>query len=356
MKRPELSLEGKIALVTGASGGIGEAIAKVFGAAGARVFLHGTRREKLEALAAELGGQGVEVGWEAVDITYSDAPGRLVEAVISRMGGIDILVNSAGINRPQSPEEVTEKNWDDVLDINLKATFFVSQAAGREMIRRGGGKIINISSQAGIVALPFRSAYCSSKGGVNQLTRTLALEWAKYKINQCECRGAHLCADTLDQGHVQGRGVQALRPRKHPAWPDGHSRRDCLCHAVPGLQPGGHDHGSYPDRGWRLDNQMRREPYTSGSIRVLPLAKATGGSGGAHMGLPDHRAGPLASPGFVSAGGTSDRSTSGRVGGWGALPRDYVTLSPPAGALPRPLIRGGAHLPGPLPVKGGEIS
>lgn len=183
MKRPELSLEGKIALVTGASGGIGEAIAKVFGAAGARVFLHGTRREKLEALAAELGGQGVEVGWEAVDITYSDAPGRLVEAVISRMGGIDILVNSAGINRPQSPEEVTEKNWDDVLDINLKATFFVSQAAGREMIRRGGGKIINISSQAGIVALPFRSAYCSSKGGVNQLTRTLALEWAKYKIN-----------------------------------------------------------------------------------------------------------------------------------------------------------------------------
>jgi NAD(P)-dependent dehydrogenase (short-subunit alcohol dehydrogenase family) len=77
---------------------------------------------------------------------------------------------------------VTEKNWDDVLNINLKAMFFVSQAAGREMIKKGGGKIINISSQAGIVALPLRTAYCSSKGGVNQLTRTLALEWAKHNI------------------------------------------------------------------------------------------------------------------------------------------------------------------------------
>lgn len=183
MKRPELSLEGKIALVTGASGGIGEAVAKAFGKAGAKVFLHGTRHEKLESLAAELTAEGVETGWKASNITRSGEPAQLVEAVVNQMGGIDILVNSAGINRPQLPEEVTEENWDDVLDINLKATFFVSQAAGRKMIEGKGGKIINISSQAGIVGLPLRSAYCSSKGGVNQLTRTLALDWAKYKIN-----------------------------------------------------------------------------------------------------------------------------------------------------------------------------
>lgn len=92
------------------------------------------------------------------------------------------MVNSAGINRPQKPEEVTEKNWDDVMNINLRAMLFVSQAAGKEMIKRGGGRIINLSSQAGAVALPLRAAYCSSKGGVNQLTQTLAMEWAKHNI------------------------------------------------------------------------------------------------------------------------------------------------------------------------------
>lgn len=98
------------------------------------------------------------------------------------MGQIDIVVNSAGINRPQKSVDVTEKNWDDVLNINLRAMFFVSQAAGREMMKKGRGKIINISSQAGVIALPLRAAYCSSKGGVNQLTRTLAMEWAEYGI------------------------------------------------------------------------------------------------------------------------------------------------------------------------------
>ena len=117
------------------------------------------------------------------DITASGEAERLVAAVMDEMGAIDILVNSAGINRPQPSTEVTEKNWDDVMDINLKAMFFACQAAGKEMIKQDGGKIINISSQAGIIALPLRVAYCSSKGGVNQLTRTLAVEWARHNIN-----------------------------------------------------------------------------------------------------------------------------------------------------------------------------
>ena len=182
MKRPEMSLENKVALITGASGGIGGAVAKVFGAAGARVFLHGTVKDKLKTLSEELDSEGVENAYKAIDITISGAAQELVDAVVKEMGTIDILVNSAGINRPQRPEDVTEENWDDVMDINLKALFFVSQAAGRVMMEKGGGKIINISSQAGIVALPLRAAYCSSKGGVNQLTRTLALEWAGQNI------------------------------------------------------------------------------------------------------------------------------------------------------------------------------
>jgi len=183
MKRPELSLNGKVVLITGAAGGIGEAIARNFGAAGARLFLNGVREEKLKALAASLASEGVEVEYRATDITVSGAPQELVDEVIRRMNQLDILVNSAGINRPQRSVDVTEKNWDDVFDINMKAMFFVIQAAGKEMIKSRGGKIINMSSQAGLIALPLRAAYCSSKGGVNQLTRTLAVEWAEHGIN-----------------------------------------------------------------------------------------------------------------------------------------------------------------------------
>lgn len=182
MKRAELSLKDKVALVTGAAGGLGGAIAWTFGAAGASVFLHDLQEEKLKEIARDMKAEGTRTGTKASDITVSGGPQALVDAVVAEMGRVDILVNSAGINRPQKAEDVTEKNWDDVLDINLKAMFFVSQAAGKEMIKRGGGKIINLSSQAGSVAIPLRSAYSSSKGGVNQLTRILALEWAKHNI------------------------------------------------------------------------------------------------------------------------------------------------------------------------------
>jgi len=183
MKRVEITLKDKVALVTGAAGGLGGAIAWTFGAAGARVFLHDLFEDKLKDIAGAMKAEGIEAGYKTLDITAPGGPQELVDAAVREMGKVDIVVNSAGINRPQKSEEVTEKNWDDVMNINLRAMFFVSQAAGKHMIERGGGgKIINLSSQAGSVALPLRAAYCASKGGVNQLTRTLALEWAKYNI------------------------------------------------------------------------------------------------------------------------------------------------------------------------------
>ncbi|MRR16710.1 MAG: glucose 1-dehydrogenase [Deltaproteobacteria bacterium] len=183
MKRFEITLKDKVALVTGAAGGLGGAIAWALGAAGARIFLHDLFEDKLKDIAGEMKAEGIEASYKALDITAAGGPQTLVDAAVQKMGKVDIVVNSAGINRPQKSEEVTEKNWDDVMNINLRAMFFVSQAAGKHMIERGGGgKIINLSSQAGSVALPLRAAYCSSKGGVNQLTRTLALEWAKYNI------------------------------------------------------------------------------------------------------------------------------------------------------------------------------
>jgi len=183
MKRPELSLEKRSALITGASGGIGGAIAKAFAAAGATLFLHGTSQERLNTRLDELRAQGYVYRAKAIALTTPQDAKELVDAAVRDMGRIDILVNSAGINRPQKSEDVTEENWDDVLNINLKMLFFVSQVAGKEMIKQGGGKIVHISSQAGLVALPMRAAYCSSKGGVNQLTRSLALEWAQHHIN-----------------------------------------------------------------------------------------------------------------------------------------------------------------------------
>jgi NAD(P)-dependent dehydrogenase (short-subunit alcohol dehydrogenase family) len=182
MKKPQFSLEGKSVLVTGATGGIGRAVVDLMGQAGARLFLQGTSEEKLKTFSQELTAKGVECSYFSGDLTVSETPAQVVRAAISDMGALDVVVNSAGINRPQKALEVTEENWDAVLNINLKALFFVCQAAGKEMLKRGHGSIINISSQAGSVGLPLRAAYCSSKGGVDQLTRTLALEWAPHRV------------------------------------------------------------------------------------------------------------------------------------------------------------------------------
>ena len=183
MINTDLSLKNKNVLITGATGGIGESIVELFANAGARLYLNGTNETKLLRLSQRLGDRKFEHHTKALDLTVSGAAETLVDACIREMEHIDVLVNCAGINRTQLAEEVTEDNWDAVHSINLKSLFFICQAAGRRMIPRHRGKIVNISSQAGSVAIPFRSAYCSSKGGVDQLTRVLALEWSKYKIN-----------------------------------------------------------------------------------------------------------------------------------------------------------------------------
>jgi 2-deoxy-D-gluconate 3-dehydrogenase len=183
MMNTQLSLKNKKVLITGAAGGIGEAIVMLCGSAGASLFLNGTREEKLKRLSKRLDQEGVHHRYKALDLTEKGAAEKLVNACVTDLGGIDVLINCAGINRVQLAEDVTEENWDAVFDINLKSLFMICQAAGRIMIEQGGGKIINISSQAGSVAIPYRAAYCSSKGGVDQLTRVLALEWSKYNLN-----------------------------------------------------------------------------------------------------------------------------------------------------------------------------
>lgn len=182
MMKPQFDLEGKCALITGASGGIGTATSRLFARAGASLFVSGTSENKLKSLGVELDGLGAACSYLALDVNEQGGPARLVKAAVKEMGRLDILVNALGINRPQRPEEVTEENWDAVLNTNLRAVFFVCQAAGHQMIKQQYGRIVNVSSQAGSVALPLRAAYCASKAGLNLMTKVLALEWASYNI------------------------------------------------------------------------------------------------------------------------------------------------------------------------------
>lgn len=180
---PNFDLTGKIALVTGAGRGMGYHIALALAAYGADVAVCSRTRVELEQVRDAIRAEGRRALAVTADITRIPEIHAMVEKVVEEFGRIDILINNAGINIPQWAVDVTEESWDKVMDINLKGLFFCAQAVGKVMIGQKSGKIINVSSQAGTVAIQQRAAYCSSKGAVNQLTKLLALEWARYNIN-----------------------------------------------------------------------------------------------------------------------------------------------------------------------------
>ena len=183
MKGKMFDLTEKTAIVTGAGRGIGKAIALGLAEAGADIGLVSRTTSELEAVAEQIQALGRRAVPISSDLTMTEGIQPLVEELTGQMGGIDILVNNAGINIPQDSIDVTVDAWDQIMDINLKASFFMAQAAGKVMIRQGhGGRIINISSQTGSVALIKRAAYCASKAGLNLVTKVLALEWAPHGI------------------------------------------------------------------------------------------------------------------------------------------------------------------------------
>ena len=181
------SLEGMTALVTGAGSGIGRATSLALAAAGARVALTelpaklAAAEETVAAIAAD-GGAAKALPLDVLDLP---SVGPCVAAAAEFGGGrLDVLVNNAGLNVPKLAFDVTEADWDRVLDVNLKGVFFVAQAAGRMMRDQTpqGGCIVNMASQMGVVGYTYRAAYCSSKAGVVNLTRVLCFEWAEYGI------------------------------------------------------------------------------------------------------------------------------------------------------------------------------
>ncbi|MGZ3524005.1 MAG: SDR family NAD(P)-dependent oxidoreductase [Thermodesulfobacteriota bacterium] len=179
----EFDLSGKVAIVTGAGRGMGYHIALALAKYGADIVVCSRTASELKRVGAEIEKLRRKALIQQVDVTKVSEIHAMVERSVKAFGHIDILVNNAGVNITQWAVDVTEEAWDRVLDTNLKALFFCAQAVGRVMIRQKKGKIINISSQTGTIAIPQRAAYCSSKGGVNQLTKLLAIEWAQYNIN-----------------------------------------------------------------------------------------------------------------------------------------------------------------------------
>ncbi len=179
---PRFDLQGKTALVTGAARGLGRAISLALAHAGADVALGLRRIETGADLIREIGAMGRRAVPLQMDVCKLDQVFAAVEKVIEHFGHLDILVNNAGIAPENPAEKVTEKDFDATLTVNLKGTFFATQAAGRVMIQQKYGRIINMSSQAGFAALPTESVYCMTKAGIAHLTKCLAVEWGKDNI------------------------------------------------------------------------------------------------------------------------------------------------------------------------------
>ena len=179
---PRFDLTGQVALVTGAARGLGCAIALAFANAGVDVALGlrdintgrnlATKIERMKRRALPL----------QMDVTQLDQVSRAVEDTVAHFGRLDILVNNAGLGPSNPAENVREDDFDLAMAVNIKGTFFTSQAAGRVMIRQKYGRIINLSSQAGFVALPNESVYCMTKAAVSHLAKCLAVEWGKHNI------------------------------------------------------------------------------------------------------------------------------------------------------------------------------
>ncbi len=182
MNFPSFSLAGKNAVMVGAGRGIGYTLALGLAQAGADVVVASRTVTELEELAGKIRDMGRRCVAHPVDVQKLDSIEKLQKTAEMELGPIDILVNNAGNNVNQPALEVTEESWDLILDTNLKGLFFCSQAFGRQMLKQGRGKIINISSTFGLVGFEKRASYASSKGGVTQLTKVLAIEWSKSGV------------------------------------------------------------------------------------------------------------------------------------------------------------------------------
>lgn len=205
-------LSGKKALVTGASGGIGEAVAKALHAQGAIFGLHGTRQEKLDALAGELGERTHVLPADMSDLEAVDTLGKKAE---EQMEGVDILVNNAGITRDGLLARMPDADWDDVIRVNLTAVFRLTKAISYPMMRRKSGRVINITSIVGVTGNPGQANYCASKAGLIGFSKSLAAEIASRNVTvNCIAPGFIASAMTDKLNDKQKEAIMGAIPMK----------------------------------------------------------------------------------------------------------------------------------------------
>ncbi len=226
-----LDLSGRVALVTGASGGLGAQFAKTLSRAGAAVVLASRRMDKLKELRAQIEAEGGDAHVVSLDVTDHGSIRAGVAHAETEVGPIDILVNNSGVSTTQRIQDVAEEDYDFVFNTNVKGAFFVAQEVGKRMLARSrgtapgtfsGGRIINIASMAGLRVLPQIGVYCMSKAAVVQMTKAMALEWGKFGINvNAICPGY---IDTEINHHhwetEQGKKLVQMLPRKRIGKPE----------------------------------------------------------------------------------------------------------------------------------------
>ncbi len=225
-----IDLSGRVALVTGASSGLGAQFARTLARAGAAVVLASRRVEKLKELRARIEGEGGDAHVIELDVTSHASVKSAVAHAETEVGSIDILVNNSGVSTTQRIQDVSEQDYNYVFDTNVKGAFFVAQEVGKRMLARAkgaapgtyiGGRIINIASMAGLKVLPQIGVYCMSKAAVVQMTKAMALEWGRFGINvNAICPGY---IDTEINHHhwqtEQGQKLIQMLPRKRVGQP-----------------------------------------------------------------------------------------------------------------------------------------
>jgi len=198
------NLNDRVILITGAAGGLGQAMAVGLAEYGAQIALADLRLENTNDILAQIDNLGKKAAAYKVDITDRNNITEMVEKVHKDFGRIDVLINSAGVNNRKRIEDYTEQEWDNIVDINLKGTFLCCQAVGKIMLNQGKGKIINMASVSSTLGHPHHGPYAASKGGVALLTKVMAVEWAKRGINVNAIAPAYvrtsLTADYLSKG------------------------------------------------------------------------------------------------------------------------------------------------------------
>ena len=225
-----LDLSGRVALVTGASSGLGAQFARTLAGAGAAVVLASRRIEMLKTLRAEIEAEGGDAHVVSLDVTSRKSIDKAIESAEKEVGPIDILVNNSGVSTTQRLVDVQEEDFDFVFNTNVRGAFFVAQAVGTRMLARskglapgtfGGGRIINIASMAALRVLPQIGIYCMSKAAMVQMTKAMAVEWGKHGINvNAICPGY---IDTEINHHhwqtEQGQKLVNMLPRKRLGQP-----------------------------------------------------------------------------------------------------------------------------------------